>query len=121
MQSVVVLCLALLAGCAPGEHLDKRYTHETPVAVDRQGQNFCLRLPLQTGEQIVFAMVYNVNVPQQQVMLPKTKQALSGAFCVTPAEFRFMPGENYLMVIEANSASDNKKSTRRAFRAAIHP
>ncbi|AHB70530.1 hypothetical protein QMS56_02445 [Cronobacter malonaticus] len=120
MKKWTMLAGVLITGCGASDDLSTRYTHEVSVPVAYQGQNVCLRLPLQTGEKIVSAIVYNTRNPAKQTIFPATKPVTSGAFCMTPAEFTFVAGNDYLAVIEANSASTNAKSTRRAFSAAFH-
>ncbi|NCH01809.1 hypothetical protein EHJ06_10535 [Cronobacter malonaticus] len=120
MKKWTMLAGVLITGCRASDDLSTRYTHEVSVPVAYQGQNVCLRLPLQTGEKIVSAIVYNTRNPAKQTIFPATKPVTSGAFCMTPAEFTFVAGNDYLAVIEANSASTNAKSTRRAFSAAFH-
>lgn len=122
IKKLIGIAIILLSGCTMGDNLERRYTHETPVPVQIQRQSVCLLVPVQTNEKIVSAVTYNAKTPQQQVIFPSSKQVESGAFCISPAEFKFIAGEEYFTLIEVNSDRQNgldDKSTRRAFSASF--
>lgn len=123
INRVVIISILLLSGCTMGDNLDRRYTKETTVPVQIRNQDVCLSLPIQSDERIISAITYNVKSPQEQMVFPQNKQATSGLFCIAPDEYKFAPGQEYIIFIEVNKAQENKsdnKSTRKAFSATFN-
>lgn len=116
----VIIYILLLCGCTAGDKLDRRYTKEVTVPVQIKNQDVCLSLPIQADEKIILAITYNITTPQEQIIFPHNKQAASGLFCISPDEYNFAPGQEYITFIEVNRAQKNgadNKATRKAFSA----
>lgn len=113
----VIGLVILLTSCTIGDNLDERYTKETVVQIKKQGADVCFSLPIQENEIIVSAITYNLNKSPDQIVFPANKQAVSGLFCISPVEYKFTAGQEYITHIEVNKRENDgdKKSTRKAF------
>lgn len=117
LKKSLISLILFLSGCTLGDNLEHRYTKEVPVPVYVKDNDVCLSLPIKSNETVVSAITYSVENPLEQVVFPSDKQPKSGLFCISPNEFKFKTGQEYLSQIEVNINTDydDKKSTRRAF------
>ncbi len=117
LKKTVIPLIVFLSGCTLGDNLEHRYTKEVSVPVYLRNSDVCLSLPIKSNESVVSAITYSVENPSEQIIFPSDKQPKSGLFCISPNEFTFKTGQEYLTQIETNINADgeDKKSTRKAY------
>lgn len=117
LTKTLIPVVCLLSGCTLGENLDNRYTKETTVPAHVRNSEVCVSIPLQSDENVVSALTYNMKKPSEKIIFPADKQPKAGLFCIQPEEIKFKNGQAYLIYIEVNkkAGSENKKATRKAY------